>query len=148
MLKEYEDQQKALLAAREAEEARRRQMEQQQQLEFERRQAEQAEQQRLAQEQLMQQQMQQQMIQAQQELAGRQVQGQAGGGLVTATVNGTGELQSVAIDPSVVDPTDVDTLQDLVVGAVRDAAGNAQKAAAELMGPLAGPLGDIGLPGF
>lgn len=94
------------------------------------------------------QQMQQQMVQAQQELASRQIEGQAGNGLVTATVSGTGELQSIAIDPSVVDPSDVETLQDLVVGAVLDANTNAQKTAAQLMGPLAGPLGDIGLPGF
>ncbi len=94
------------------------------------------------------QQMQQQMIQAQQELANRRVEGRAGNGLVTATVSGTGELESIVIDPSVVDPTDVETLQDLVVGAVRDANAAAQKAAGELMGPLAGPLGDIGLPGF
>ncbi|WP_158726676.1 YbaB/EbfC family nucleoid-associated protein [Tomitella fengzijianii] len=94
------------------------------------------------------QQMQQQMIQAQQQLAERQVEGQAGGGLVKATVAGTGELQSILIDPSVIDPADAETLQDLVVGAVHDASANAQKSAAELMGPLAGPLGDIGLPGF
>ena len=61
MLKEYEDQQKALLAARETEEAQRRALEAAQQREFEQRQAEQAERERLAQEQLLQQQMQQQM---------------------------------------------------------------------------------------
>ncbi|MDN5759582.1 MAG: YbaB/EbfC family nucleoid-associated protein [Tomitella sp.] len=94
------------------------------------------------------QQMQQQMQQAQQELAGRQIQGQAGGGLVKATVSGVGELQSVEIDPSVVDPADVETLQDLVAGAVIDASANAQSAASEMMGPLAGGLGDLGLPGM
>ncbi|QDQ98957.1 YbaB/EbfC family nucleoid-associated protein [Tomitella fengzijianii] len=94
------------------------------------------------------QQMQQQMVHAQQELANRQVDGQAGGGLVKATVTGTGELTSIVIDPSVIDPSDAETLQDLVVGAVHDASANAQRTAAELMGPLAGPLGDIGLPGF
>ena len=57
MLKQYEDQQKALLAAREAEERQRREAEEAQQREFERRQAEQAERERLAQEALMQQQM-------------------------------------------------------------------------------------------
>ena len=63
MLKQYEEQQAALVAAREAEEQQRKAMEEQQRREFEQRQAEQAERERLAQEQLMQQQMQQQMMQ-------------------------------------------------------------------------------------
>ncbi len=63
MLKQYEDQQAALRAAREEEERRHKELEEQQQREFEQRQAEQAERERLAQEQLMQQQMQQHMMQ-------------------------------------------------------------------------------------
>lgn len=85
---------------------------------------------------------------AQQELADAEVSGSAGGGLVTATVSGSGELKSLTIDPKAVDPEDVETLADLVVAAVRDASGKAQKLAADKMGPLAGGLGDGGLGGL
>ncbi len=94
------------------------------------------------------QQMQAQMLQAQEELAAAEITGTAGGGLVSATVNGTGELLSLAIDPKVVDPDDVETLADLIVAAVRDASRAAQEVAAEKMGPLAGGLGGLGLPGM
>ncbi len=94
------------------------------------------------------QQMQQQMLQAQEELADAEVSGTAGGGLVTATVNGTGELQSLVIDPKVIDPDDAETLADLIVAAVRDASRASQELQAEKMGPLAGGLGGLGLPGM
>ncbi|GAB2928157.1 YbaB/EbfC family nucleoid-associated protein [Rhodococcus aerolatus] len=96
------------------------------------------------------QQMQQQLMAAQAELAAATVQGQAGGGLVTATVTGAGELTGLVIDPTVVDPSDVETLQDLVIGAVADANRAVQELAAEKMGPLAGGLGGggLGLPGM
>ena len=92
--------------------------------------------------------MQQQMMEAQEELANATVEGSAGGGMVKATVTGAGELQSLTIDPSVVDPEDVETLTDLVVAAVRDASRAAQELAAEKMGPVTGGLGGMGLPGF
>ena len=96
--------------------------------------------------------MQQQLEEAQAELAATQVTGTAGGGLVTATVTGSGELVSLTIDPKVVDPEDVETLQDLVVAAVRDANRAVGKLAAEKMGPMAGGLGGglggLGLPGM
>ena len=64
----------------------------------------------------------------------------------------SGDVRGVRIDPKVVDPDDVDTLQDLVVGALHDAAHAAQQLQAEKMGPLAGGLGGgaggLGLPGF
>ena len=96
------------------------------------------------------QQMQVQLMAAQQELAQAQVSGQAGGGLVTATVTGAGELVALLIDPKVVDPEDVETLADLVIGAVADANRVARVLAAEKMGPLAGGLGGagLGLPGL
>ncbi len=106
--------------------------------------------------QLMQQaqQMQQQLATAQEELADAEVTGSAGGGLVTATMTGTGELIALTIAPAAVDPDDVETLADLVVAAVRDATSNAQKLSAEKFGPLAGGLGEggmdlggLGLPG-
>ena len=92
--------------------------------------------------------MQQQMLAAQEELATAQVEGSAGGGMVKAVVSGAGDLVSLTIDPSIVDPEDVETLTDLVVAAVRDASRAAQDLAAEKMGPLAGGLGGMGLPGM
>lgn len=72
------------------------------------------------------QQMQAGLQDAQRRLAEQTVSGSSGGGLVRATVSGTGELMALRIDPSVVDPTDVDTLVDLVVAAVRAATADAR----------------------
>ena len=91
------------------------------------------------------QQMQQQLMAAQAELADLEVEGHAGGGLVRASMTGSGELRSLVIDPQAVDPDDVETLQDLVVAAIRDAARAAAELTEEKMGPLAGGLS---LPGF
>ncbi len=92
------------------------------------------------------QQMQQALAAAQEQLASEEVTGSAGGGLVTATMTGDGELQAVTIAPDAVDPEDLETLQDLVVAAVRDASRLAGELTADRMGPLAGGLGG-GLPG-
>jgi nucleoid-associated protein EbfC len=96
--------------------------------------------------------MQQQMLSAQQELAETEVSGSAGGGLVTATVTGSGEVLAVKIDPKAVDPDDVESLEDLVVAAIRDAARAAAELAEQKMGPLTqgmgGMLGPSGLPGM
>lgn len=97
------------------------------------------------------QQMQEQLVAAQGELAAKKVTGQAGGGLVKVTLTGAGEVVAIDIDPSVVDPADVETLQDLVIGALADANTAAQELAAQTMGPLAGGLGGaggMGLPGL
>jgi nucleoid-associated protein EbfC len=91
------------------------------------------------------QQMQQQMAAAQAELAETELTGTAGGGLVTVTVTGTGEVTRVRIDPKAVDPDDVETLEDLVVAALHNAADAAQTLTEQKMGPLAGGLG---LPGM
>src|SRR5437764_14926584 len=80
--------------------------------------------------------MQQQMMAAQAELADLQVDGAAAGGLVKAVVTGQGDLVRVDIDPSVVDPEDVETLQDLFVAAVRDSAHYAHACSATKMCPL------------
>jgi DNA-binding YbaB/EbfC family protein len=85
--------------------------------------------------------MQEQLINAQQELADMQIEGSAGGDLVTATVTGAGELLGLVIKPEAVDPSDTETLADLVVAAVRDATNKAQAVAASKLGPLAGGLG-------
>ena len=92
--------------------------------------------------------MQQQMVQAQAELAEKQVTGTSGGGLVTATVTGAGDVVALKIKPEAVDPDDVESLEDLVVAAIRDAAANAQELQSQAMGPLAGGLGGLGLPGM
>ncbi|HJQ42273.1 MAG TPA: YbaB/EbfC family nucleoid-associated protein [Jatrophihabitantaceae bacterium] len=94
--------------------------------------------------------MQEQLEAAQAELAAAEVTGSAGGGLVTATLSGSGELTALTIDPKAVDPDDIETLQDLVVAAVRDAHRAANELVAEKMGPLTGGggLGGLGIPGF
>jgi DNA-binding YbaB/EbfC family protein len=92
--------------------------------------------------------MQQQLVEAQQQLAEMTVTGTAGGGLVTATVTGAGEIVGVKIDPKAVDPDDVESLEDLVVAAIRDATTNAQDLQTEKMGPLSGGMGGLGLPGM
>jgi DNA-binding YbaB/EbfC family protein len=85
--------------------------------------------------------MQEQLLNAQQELAEMQIEGSAGGDLVTATVTGSGELVGLGIKPEAVDPSDTETLADLIVAAVRDATNKAQAVAASKLGPLAGGLG-------
>ncbi|WP_350279526.1 YbaB/EbfC family nucleoid-associated protein [Kribbella sp. HUAS MG21] len=97
--------------------------------------------------------MQNQLMEAQADLEGQEIEGSAGGGLVTALVSGTGDLLSLTIKKEAVDPDDTETLADLIVAAVRDASENAKQAAAAAMGPLAGGLGGAfggegGLPGF
>ncbi len=92
--------------------------------------------------------MQQQLMEAQSKLAESEVEGSAGGGLVTATVTGAGDVLRVKIKPEAVDPDDVESLEDLVVAAIRDAASNAQALQQTTMGPLAGGLGGLGLPGM
>jgi DNA-binding YbaB/EbfC family protein len=93
--------------------------------------------------------MQQQLMEAQAQLAASEIDGQAGNGLVTATVTGAGELLRLQVKPEVVDPEDVDTLVDLVVYAVQDAQKKAAEKQAETMGPLTGGLGGGGgLPGL
>lgn len=93
------------------------------------------------------QQVQQQLMEAQETLANAEVNGQAGGGLVQVTMRGSGEVIGVAIDPKVVDPDDIETLQDLIVGAVKDAAQQVTLLAQSKLGPLASGLGGLGLPG-
>lgn len=92
--------------------------------------------------------MQADMAAAQEALANETVEASAGGGMVTAVVTGTGELQSVSIAPEVVDPDDVEMLEDLVVAAVVEAMRLAQERAAERMGGLTAGLDLGGLGGL
>jgi nucleoid-associated protein EbfC len=87
------------------------------------------------------QQMQQKLLAAQQQLANAEVLGEAGGGLVKIVVKGSGEVVAVTIDPKVVDPEDVETLQDLIVGAMADASRQVTTMAQERLGALAGGMG-------
>lgn len=91
------------------------------------------------------QQLQKQMQDAQERLARREVVGTAGGGMVTVTANGKGEVLKVQIDKQAVDPRDVPMLEDLVLAAVNSALRAAQEAAAAET-PMAGlpGLGNLG----
>jgi len=99
------------------------------------------------------QQMQADMQAAQEALANATIEATAGGGVVKATVTGDGALKAIAIDPSVVDPTDVETLEDLVVAAVHEAMRRAKELQAQKLGAatggldldsMLGGLGDLG----
>src|SRR2546425_7022454 len=90
--------------------------------------------------QRMAQQMQQDMLRIQNELAEAIVDGSAGGGVVKATVTGKQELVSVSIDPAVVDPSDVDMLQDLIVAAINDALRESRELAESKMAAVTGGL--------
>jgi len=89
--------------------------------------------------------MQEKMQQVQDELAEKRVDGSAGGGMVTVTANGKQEIVAVTIDSQVVDPEDVEMLEDLVLAAVNQAMEKAQELANDEMGKVAG---GIMPPGF
>lgn len=90
--------------------------------------------------QRMAQQMQQEMARIQGELETTTIDGSAGGGVVTATVTGKQEVVGIVIDPSAVDPADVDMLQDLVVAAVNDALRASRELAEQKMAAVTGGL--------
>jgi nucleoid-associated protein EbfC len=97
------------------------------------------------------QQMQQQMEEAQRALGEQRVTGTAGGGLVTATVTGLGELIDLKISPDAADPQDTETLADLIIAAIHAANEEAEHLQRDKIGPLGG-LGGLGpgggMPGF
>jgi nucleoid-associated protein EbfC len=93
-------------------------------------------------------QMQQEMARVQAELESATVEGTAGGGVVKATVTGKQDLVGLTIDPSAVDPEDVDMLQDLVMAAVNDALRSSRELAEEKMGAVTAGLRIPGLPGL
>ena len=86
------------------------------------------------------QEMQSKMAEMQTALADLEVVGQSGGGLVTVTVNGKGDVKRVKIDPKLVDPNEVAVLEDLVVAAARDAKTKADAQMQEQMAKLTGGL--------
>ena len=92
--------------------------------------------------------MQEDMARVQAELQQESVTASAGGGAVTARVSGGLELLEVVIDPSAVDPEDVEMLQDVIVAAVNEAMRSAQQLAQDRLGGVAGGLSGLGLPGL
>ena len=89
--------------------------------------------------------MQANMEKAQAQLAEATVEGTAGGGAVTVVMTGTQECREIRISKEAVDPSDVETLQDLVLAAVSDALAKSKALAAERLG---GVTGGLKLPGF
>ncbi len=94
------------------------------------------------------QQMQAQMQQAQEELKNETVQATAGGGMVTVTASGDGEIKEIKIDPKAIDPDDPEMLEDMVLAAVNEALRSANGLIQSKMGPAMGGLHDLGLPGL
>lgn len=92
--------------------------------------------------------MQAEMAKAQEALGEETVEATSGGGVVSVVVNGHQEVQSVKIDPSAVDPEDVEMLEDLVLAAVNEALRKSQELAAEKMSKITGGINIPGLPGF
>jgi len=87
--------------------------------------------------------MQQEMMKAQDELAEKTVEATVGGGAVTVVATGAKEIREIRIAKEAVDPDDVETLQDLVLAAVNEALRQADEMAKNMMGGLAGGLGNI-----
>jgi len=89
--------------------------------------------------------LQSQMMKLQEELADRTVESSSGGGMVTVVANGRQQIVSIQIENEVVDPDDVEMLQDLVLAAVNDALAKAQEMVSSEMGKLTGGLNIPGL---
>jgi nucleoid-associated protein EbfC len=94
-------------------------------------------------------QMQDQMQKAQAELADETVEATAGGGMVTVTATGAGEIKQIKIDPKAIDPDDPQMLEDMVLAAVNEAIRSARNLMETKLGGLAGgALGGLGIPGL
>jgi len=90
--------------------------------------------------------MQERLAKAQSDLANESIDVSAGGGKVNVTVNGAGDITAIKISPDVVDPQDVEMLEDLVLSGIREAQDASRKLQADTMGKVTGGLG--GLPGL
>ena len=91
------------------------------------------------------QELQAKLAKAQQELSNTTIEASSGGGAVKVTIDGQQQIQSVKISPEVIDPEDVELLEDLVLTAVREAIAKSQEAAAQHLGGLTGGLKIPGL---
>ncbi len=92
--------------------------------------------------------MQEDMAALQEELEAREYDISAGGGVVNLKINGKKEILSVKIDPEVVDPDDVETLEDLIVAAVNEGIKKVESTSADEMQKITGGMGGMGLPGM
>ncbi len=88
--------------------------------------------------------MQQQLAAAQEAAARTTFTGSSGGGAVQVDVTGTGEFLAVRLDPSIVDPSDVSLLEDLLLAALHDASHRVAESSAQAMGGIAGGLRSLG----
>ncbi len=86
------------------------------------------------------QQMQSKMAELQAQLAEAEVKGASGGGMIEVTMNGKGEMRGIRIDPALVDPNDVQVLEDLIVAAANDAKAKVEAEVAERMRELTGGI--------
>ncbi len=89
--------------------------------------------------------MQQDLAKAQEELAKQVVEGSAGGGMVKVEMNGRSEVLSVKIDPEVVDPDDIEMLEDLIIAAINEAQDKVSKSSENELGKLTGGMNIPGL---
>jgi hypothetical protein len=89
--------------------------------------------------------LQEEMLKAQEALSEETITATAGGGAITVVMTGQQEIQSISIAPEVVDPDDVEMLEDLVTAAVNEALQRSQELAAERLGALTGGLRIPGL---
>jgi len=92
--------------------------------------------------------MQAEMARVQEEVARMEVESSAGGGAVTARINGEMELISLRLDPDVVDPEDTETLEDLIIVAVNQALREMKAKSDERMASITGTMGGMGMPGL
>ena len=91
------------------------------------------------------QQVQARISEIQTQLASKTVEARSGGGLVTVEADGQGRIRKIKIDPSVVDPSDVEMLEDLIQSAVAEAQSQARKLYQEEVGRIAGGIGPLDL---
>ena len=92
--------------------------------------------------------MQSRMQEVQDEVGQKTVDASAGGGMVTVTATGNGEIKEIKIDPKAIDPDDPEMLEDMVLAAVNEALRSANGLIQSKMGPAMGGLHDLGLPGL
>ena len=85
--------------------------------------------------------MQQEMQKAQEELEDAEIIGSSGSGMVTVTMNGKKDITAISINPDVVDVDDIEMLEDLIVAAINDGYGKAEKLSKDKLGPLGGGAG-------
>ena len=90
-------------------------------------------------------QMQSQMMQIQESLAHETVEASVGGGVVTATFTGQGDMKAITIDPEVINPDDKEMLEDLVISAVNEGLKKSRELMSERMGGITGALGAMGM---